>query len=161
MAEKKTVPFGDLRSTAPFNSEFSPDGRWLAYTLRTGNLANVYVEPYPATGAKYQITTDNGHHPVWLSGGKELSYRVGGSQQVVVSVNTTPSFSIRNPGPAIAVGLPVVVSLGSRSYDITPDGTAFLAISPVSVTQPGSVETQEIDIVVNWFEELKRLVPVH
>ena len=50
------APFGDERSTAPFNSEFSPEGRWLAYTLRTGNLANVYVEPYPATGAKYQIT---------------------------------------------------------------------------------------------------------
>ena len=57
----------------PLNSEFSPDGRWLAYTLRTGNLANVYVEPYPATGAKYQITTGNGHHPVWLPDGKGLS----------------------------------------------------------------------------------------
>jgi hypothetical protein len=52
ISEKKGVPFGDVRSTAPLNSEFSPDGRWLAYTLRTGNLANEYVEPYPATGAK-------------------------------------------------------------------------------------------------------------
>jgi eukaryotic-like serine/threonine-protein kinase len=159
MSEKKAVPFGDLRSTAPFNSEFSPDGRWLAYTLRTANSANVYVEPSPVTGAKYQITTENGHHPVWLSDGKGLSYRVSGSQQVVVSVNTTPSFSIGNPGPAIAGGLPTVVSIGSRSYDITPDGTAFLTVSPLSGPQPGSVETQEIQIVQNWLEELKRLVP--
>ena len=159
MSENKAVPFGDLRSTAPLNSEFSPDGRWLAYTMRTGNLANVYVEPYPATGAKNQITTGNGHHPVWLSDGKGLSYRVSGNQQVVVSVNTTPSFSIGNPEPAIATGLSAVVSIGSRSYDITPDDTAFLTVSPVSGTQPGSVETQEIRIVLNWFEELKRLVP--
>ena len=110
ISEKKAVPFGDARSTAPFNSEFSPDGRWLAYTLRTGNLANVYVEPYPASGAKSQITTGNGHHPVWLFDGKGLSYRVGPNQQIVVSVNTTPSFSIGNPAPAIAGGLPTVVS---------------------------------------------------
>ena len=77
----------------------------------------------------------------------------------MVSVNTTPSFSIGNPEPAIATGLSAVVSIGSRSYDITPDDTAFLTVSPLSGTQPGSVETQEIRIVLNWFEELNRLVP--
>jgi hypothetical protein len=56
---------------APFNSAFSPDGQWLAYTLR-GQGANVFVEPVPATGAKYQITTTNGHHPVWLPDGKGI-----------------------------------------------------------------------------------------
>ena len=159
MSEKKALRFGDVRSTAPLNSEFSPDGRWLAYTLRDGTSANVYVEPYPATGAKYQITTGNGHHPVWLPDTKGLSYRVSGNQQVVVSVNTTPTFAIGKPGPAIAGGLPTVVSIGSRSYDITPDGAAFVAVGPASGSQPGSAETREIQIVQNWLEELKRLVP--
>ena len=59
--EKKATPFGDVTSTAPLNSEFSSDGRWLAYTLRTTSTANIYVEPFPATGAKVQITTTNGH----------------------------------------------------------------------------------------------------
>jgi len=161
ISEKKAVPFGDVRSTAPLNSEFSPDGRWLAYTLRTGNLANVYVEPYPATGAKSQITTGNGHHPVWLFDGKGLSYRVGPYQQVVVSVNTTPSFSIGNPTPVITGPLPTVVSTGSRSYDITPDGAAFLTVTTAPGLQPGSVATREIQIVLNWHEELKRLVPTN
>ena len=132
--------------------------RWLAYTLRMGNLANVYVEPSPATGAKYQITTGNGHHPVWLPDGKGLSYRVSGNQQVVVSINTKTSFSIGNPVPAIAGGLPTVLSLGSRSYDITPDGATFLTVTAASGSQPSS-ETREIQIVLNWSEELKRLVP--
>jgi serine/threonine protein kinase len=158
MSEKKAMPFGDVRSTAPFNSEFSPDARWLAYTLRTGNLANVYVEPSPATGAKYQITTGNGHHPVWLPDGNGLSYRVSGNQQVVVSINTKTSFSIGNPVPVIAGGLPTVLSIGSRSYDITPDGAAFLTVTTASGSQRSS-ETREIQIVLNWQEELKRLVP--
>jgi hypothetical protein len=68
---------------------------------------------------------------------------------------------IGTPGPAIAVGLPTVVSLGSRSFDIMPDGTAFLAISPVTGSKPGSTEAREIQIVLNWFEELKRLVPAN
>ena len=121
-------------------------------------MDTVYVEPYPATGAKYQITTVNGHHPVWLSDGKELSYRVSGNQQVVVSVNTKPSFSIGNPAPAIAGGLPTVVSIGSRSYDVTPNGDAFLTVTGASGFQPGSLETQEIHTVVNSQEELNRLL---
>ena len=121
----------------------------------------MYVEPYPASGAKSQITTGNGHHPVWLFDGKGLSYRVGPNQQIVVSVNTTPSFSIGNPTPAIAGGLPTVVSAGSRPYDITADGAAFLTVTPASGFQPGPVATREIQIVLNWHEELKRLVPTN
>ena len=111
ISDKKAVPFGDVRSTAPLNSEFSPDGRWLAYTLRTGNLANVYVEPYPATGAKYQITTGNGHHPVWLFDGKGLcrTELAGTSRSWSAS---TPRRVSRSAilTPVIAAGLPTVVS---------------------------------------------------
>jgi serine/threonine-protein kinase len=150
--------FGDARSVAPFNSAFSPDGQWLAYTLR-GQGANIFVEPVPATGAKYQITTTNGHHPVWLPDGKGLSFRVSNNNQVVVAVDTTAGFSFGNAQPALPGGLPGIVTTGSGSYDITRDGAAFLAVAPSSGAQAAAVDAQEIDIVVNWFEELKRLVP--
>ena len=166
MSDAQATRFGDAQSIAPFNSEFSPDGNWLAYTLRSGTGANVYVEPFPATGAKYQITTENGHHPVWLPDGPGLSYRIGSNVQVAVSVNTTPSFSFGNPVSAVTAGLPTVESFASRSYDVTRDGSAFLAVAPdadVSEAQtPGQVGApQEIWIVLNWFEELKRLVPLN
>ena len=166
MSDAQTTRFGDAQSIAPFNAEFSPDGNWLAYTLRSGTGANVYVEPFPATGAKYQITTENGHHPVWLPDGPGLSYRIGNSVQVAVSVNTTPSFSFGNPVSAVTAGLPPVEAFTSRSYDVTRDGSAFLAVAPdadVSEAQPpGQVgASQEIRIVLNWFEELKRLVPTN
>jgi serine/threonine-protein kinase len=159
MKAKTASRFGDARSVAPFNSAFSPDGRWLAYTLR-GQGANIYVEPVPPTGAKYQITTTNGHHPVWLPDGKGLSFRVSNNNQVVVAVDATAGFSFGNAQPALPGGLPGIVTTGSGSYDITRDGAAFLAVAPSSGAQAAAVDAQEIDIVVNWFEELKRLVPV-
>jgi eukaryotic-like serine/threonine-protein kinase len=157
--EKKATPFGDVRSTAPLNSEFSPDGRWLAYTLRTTSTANIYVEPFPATGAKVQITTTNGHHPVWLKNGEELSFRVGPNEQVVVRVNITPSFSVGNPVPAVVRGLPTIDLGVSRPYDVTPDGKRFLTVAPASGSRSRIVGTPEIEIVVNWFEQLRRLAP--
>jgi serine/threonine-protein kinase len=154
--DRKALPFGDARSTSPFNAVFSPDGRWVAYTLRTDTSANVYVEPFPANGAKYQITTDNGHHPIWLPEGKGLTYRVSTSQQVSISVSTQPSFTFGNPTPATTGQLPTVVSVGPRSYDLARDGSRFLVVAPAASGPPAA---PEVRIVLNWFEELKRLVP--
>ena len=100
--DKKAERFGGVESFAPLNSEFSPDGRWLAYTLRTSTRANIFVEPVPATGEKVQVTTGNGHHPVWLPSG--LSYRIAGGEQVIVRVDTRSGFNRRQSD---AVGDPV------------------------------------------------------
>jgi serine/threonine-protein kinase len=155
--EKMASRFGDAQSMAPFNSVFSLDGRWVAYTLR-GQGANIWVEPFPATGAKRQITTENGHHPMWLPDGR-LSYRVSTGDQVAMTVDTGAGFVVGNPEPALTRGLPGIATTGPGSYDITRDGSAFLAVSPASDEQPTAVEFQEIHIVINWFEELKRLAP--
>jgi serine/threonine-protein kinase len=159
MKDKMAARFGDAQSTSPFNSAFSPDGRWIAYTLR-GEGANIFVEPFPATGAKHQITTENGHHPVWVADGKGLSYRVGANQQVLVTIETTSGFTVGNPQPALPAGLPIITSTGSGSYDITPDGSAFLSVGPASGPASAPVPAEAIDIVLNWFDELKRLAPV-
>jgi hypothetical protein len=161
VAERKATRFGDLQSTSPFNSEFSPDGRWLAYTLRTSGTANIWVEPFPATGAnRYQVTTINGHHPVWLPRGEGLSFRVGNSEQVVVPITVAPSFSIGNPIPVVAGELPVIGVGVSRPYDVTRDGGRFVVVAPAFRGGTGVVSIPEIEIIVNWFEDLKRRVPV-
>src|SRR5262249_21446869 len=76
--EKKIVPFpGVEQSSAPTTAVFSPDGRWVAYSAREkGRLRNsLYVQPFPPTGAKYQINREeDGHHPLWSSDGKRLFY---------------------------------------------------------------------------------------
>jgi len=162
LQDKKAAPFGEVQSSNPLNSVFSPDGQWVAYTLRIGTpvaTANVYVEPFPATGAKYQISNDNGHHPIWMPDGGALSYRVGGNEQVVVSVSSAPSFTFGNPVRVMTEGLPSQTSFGPRTYDITPDGQRFIVVVPASGPQSGAPATPEIHVVLNWFEELKRRVP--
>ena len=156
IADKKVERFGVVESFAPLNSEFSPDGRWLAYTLRTSTTANIYVEPVPATGEKVQITTGNGHHPVWLPSG--LSYRIAGGEQAIVRVDTRSGFSVGNPTPLVTRSLPTVESSANRSYDISRDGMRVLAIARDSDPLSGDSNAQ-LEIVVNWFEELKRLAP--
>lgn len=73
--ERQARPFGDLRGMGPANSAFSPDGRWIAYTSRV-DLALVFIQPVPSTGARYQVSAMNdlGHHPFWAPNGKELFY---------------------------------------------------------------------------------------
>jgi serine/threonine-protein kinase len=154
---KQVERFGTVESFAPFNSELSPDGRWLAYTLRTSTSANIFVEPVPATGETVQITTGNGHHPVWLAGG--LSYRIAGGEQVIVPVNTASRFAVGNPTALVTRQLPTVESSANRSYDVTRDATRVFAISRDTDPLSGDANAQQIEIVVNWFEELKRLVP--
>jgi Tol biopolymer transport system component len=156
ISDKKAERFGTVESFAPLNSDFSPDGRWLAYTLRTSTTANIFVEPVPATGEKVQITTDNGHHPVWLPSG--LSYRIAGGEQAIVRVDTRSGFTRGNPVPLLMRSLPTVESSGNRSYDISRDGARIVAIARDSDPIAGD-NTPQIEIVVNWFEELKRLVP--
>jgi hypothetical protein len=155
----RSTRVGDVESILPFNSEISRDGRWVAYTLRSDRSANVYVEPLPPTGDRFPITTVNGHHPLWLPDGS-LSYRVGGGEQVVVGVKTRPTFTWGNPTPAIAANLPTVELSANRSYDITPNGETFIVVAIEADTQSGAVGSQEMHVVVNWHEEVKRLAPV-
>lgn len=90
LQDKKATPFGGVLSSNPSGAVFSPDGRWVAYqSNEAGRLDAVCVQPFPATGAKYQISKgDDGHHPLWSPDGSELFYIPGPGQFVVVSIAT-------------------------------------------------------------------------
>lgn len=82
--DKKATPFGDVRSVERSGAVFSPDGRWVAYAFNEINPSSsspnrgVYVQPFPATGARYQAPKSRfDYHPAWAPGGKELFYVPG------------------------------------------------------------------------------------
>jgi Tol biopolymer transport system component len=159
LQNKKATPFGQVRSTTPLNSVFSPDGQWLAYSLRGPAGANVYVQPFPATGAQYQVSRDAGHHPLWSPDGKELFYFPGANRLVAVNVTTHPSFTFGDPAP-VPGGLPAnATPVTPRNYDIAPDGQRFISVMESGQTQSGAAAAQQIQVVLNWFEELKARVP--
>jgi eukaryotic-like serine/threonine-protein kinase len=157
MQDKKAEPFGDVRSLYPTNAIFSPDRRWVAYTAYEPPLTRgIFVQPFPATGAKYQISYGAGSQPVWSRDGKELLY----SREVdfgAVSVTTQPTFALGNPVPVPRGSMVGIVPGVSRRYDIAPDGR-ILGIVLAGQT-PGATAAPEIQVVLNWLEELKARVP--
>jgi Tol biopolymer transport system component len=164
--DRKPKAFVDTPTMIEKHSAFSPNGRWLAYMGTMVNVASgpgstqVYVQPFPATEAKYQISSDEGRTPLWSRDGRQLFYHNATTNKlIVVDVQTEPSFTFGTPTPLPIEG--TIHPLAQRNYDITPDGKQLLVVLPAASARSDSVArpTQQINIVLNWFEELKARVP--
>jgi eukaryotic-like serine/threonine-protein kinase len=153
LSDRKAQPF--LRT--PFNEsvpQFSPDAHWLAYVSDESGRWEIYVQPYPGPGGKWQISTDGGMEPVWNPNGRELFYR-SGDEMMAVDITTQPSFNAGKPRILFEGRYEHTPATGPN-YDISPDGQRFLMLKPNE--QEVAAPTQ-INVVLNWFEELKRRVP--
>jgi serine/threonine-protein kinase len=154
LKDRKAKPF--LRT--PFNesaARFSPDGRWLAYISDESGRYEIYVQPYPGPGAKLQISTDGGTEPVWNPRGRELFYR-NGNKMMVVDVAATQTAFIASKPRVLFDGEYLPTPATTPNYDVSPDGQRFLMIKTGGA---GEVAPTQINVVFNWFEELKRRVP--
>jgi serine/threonine protein kinase len=131
------------------------------YTSNETGRGNIYVQPFPPTGAKYQISKDIGYDPIWSPDGKELFYALGPGQTVVVSITTQPIFTFSNPVSVPHGGRsengPNVIG---RNSDIISDGKRFVGVIDSGSTPSAAVPAPQIQVVLNWLEELKQRVPV-
>ena len=138
----------------------SPDGRWLVYASNESGQFEIYVRPFPnvSTG-KWQVSRGGGLKPLWAPDGRELFYRRPDDLAMMVApIETEPTFSPGNPTVLFeATNFPVPA--GPRRFDIAPDGQRFLMTKEGEATSEDATPPQ-INIVLNWREELKRLVPV-
>jgi len=133
------------------HSMFSADGRWIAFTSDRSGQDEVYVKAYSGEGGIIAISTDGGNQPLWARNGRELFYR-NGDQMMVVAVQTGPTFKAETPRLLFEGRYLTGPFNWQSNYDISPDGQRFLMIKQVEVGT-------QINVVLNWFEELKRLVP--
>jgi len=158
LRERKLTSFPNLRSLNPFNSAISPDGRWIAYTWRAPGDASIQVQPIPPTGARHQVSkNDSGHHPFWSRDGKELFYQPGAGPLTSVRVTTQPVFATSDPMTVNPLFTPTSTPFTPRNQDITEDGRRFIAAVDRQM-QTGATAPQ-IQVVLNWTEELKQRVP--
>jgi Tol biopolymer transport system component len=146
--------------------EFSPDGRWMAYTSTESGKSEVYVQPYPGPGRKTLISTGGGFQPIWTAGGREVVYTSSVFNQKPPS--PPKFFSVRitslNPFHAEVPQL-LFDSAGSRynsaipvkGWDSSPDGQRFLLSRR---EEPRDKPVTQIQVVLNWTEELKRRAPM-
>ena len=133
---------------------FSPDGRWMALNSDRSGQFEVYVTSYPGPGGMVQISINGGIAPRWAPNGKELFYR-NQDKMMAVSIQTEPTFEAGTPrllfeGATVRRG---IGRTGRNSYDVDSEGRFLM--SREEEQAPG-----QINVVLNWFEELTRLVPV-
>ncbi len=134
--------------------QFSPDGRWLAYISNESGRYEIYVQPYPGPGGKWQISTEGGTEPAWNRNGRELFYR-SGDKMMAVDIATQPGFAAGKPR-MLFEGQYASAPFPTTNYDVSPDGQRFLMIK----SSEQEAATTQINVVQNWFEELKQKAPV-
>jgi Tol biopolymer transport system component len=140
---------------------FSPDGRWLAYVSNVSGQSEVYVQPYPGPGERIPVSSDGGHSPSWRGDGRELFY-VRPPRPESPQMNTMMAVNVTIDGDRFVAAEPrrlFDAAFGtpgpSRGYDVTADGQRFLVVQN---DDPPPESATELVLVVNWLEELKRLV---
>jgi eukaryotic-like serine/threonine-protein kinase len=160
---RSSAPFGNVLSNSPLSATFSPDGRWIAYAATDVGIMSpnrgIFVQPFPATGEQHQAPKRViDFHPLWAPDGKSIFYVPGAARATVsVPITTRPAVAFGTPVELSRAPRPQLLAPDVRGYDVLPDGR-FISVVPT--TEDGSAPMTEFRVILNWFEELKRLAPV-
>ncbi len=140
----------------------SPDGRWVAYQSNESGSGEVYLQRFPDLGDRRAISTSGGHMPTWSRDGSELFYLRGFPPNAVmhVTVRTAPDGRADIGKPEVLTDFRFYsgVRTARRIYDVSADGKRLLVLTRGD--EGTNTEARQINVVLNWFEELKRLVPL-
>jgi serine/threonine-protein kinase len=140
------------------NAEISPDGRWIAYQSDESGGFQVYVRPFPAVdNGRWQVSTTGGGKPFWNRNGRELFYTSNDGSLMSVPLQPGATFNFGNAARLFDTSPYTGVGIAGRSVDVSPDGKRFLMVK--SVKQEETIA--QINVVLNWFEELKQKVPLN
>ena len=150
------------------SAALSPDGKWIAYSATESGRSEVFVSPFPnVTDDRVLVSKEGGQNPLWSRDGKELFYVQGPGFPAPLMVATVPSdggkFTVlarkpvwnANPPPRYFAATGSVIF---RNYDLSPDNQRFIVLKDLKPAAAADAPEQ-IFIVQNWTEELKRRVP--
>jgi serine/threonine-protein kinase len=139
------------------NPALSPDGRWIAYeSLETGQ-SEIWVRPFPdVNSGRWQLSTNGGERPKWTRGGQSLVFQESGVL-IQVDVETEPDVRATNRVVVIDGGY----TIGAGMWDVSDDGERFLVRKEITPGRTEALERprDEIHVIVNFTEELERLLP--
>jgi hypothetical protein len=130
----------------PARNSFSPDGHWVAYASDESGRYEIYVQAFPLSGAKFQVSTAGGAEPHWRKDGAELFYSAADRYLMAAPVKSGATFEAGTPKPLFRI--PVAQNSNystAYTYDVSNDGRHFLMAVPVGGEKPAP-----ITLVLNW-----------
>jgi serine/threonine-protein kinase len=137
----------------------SPDEKWLAYGSDESGTFEIYVRPFPDVNAgRSQASRGGGAQPLWSRDGRELFFFAPTGELMGVQVGAGPAWTASAPRQILHAGYSRGNFAAASTYDISPDGKRFLMIKRVE--DKGESDPVTLVVVQNWFEDLKRLVPL-
>ncbi|HEX8712394.1 MAG TPA: protein kinase [Terracidiphilus sp.] len=149
VGDRKPAPFVQ-GSFGAASAQFSPNGRFVAYSSNESGKDEVYVQSFPQHTGRWEISASGGVQPMWRRDGKELYYLTPDEKLMAVDVNTASAgFQAGIPKQLFQAQL-VPLSFWRNIYVPSPDGQRFLMITPA-----GEVKPEPITVVVNWPAMLK------
>jgi Tol biopolymer transport system component len=125
---------------------FSPDGRYIAYISTESGRHEVYVQSFPVSGRKWQISTNTGVQPMWRGDGRELFFISLTNDVMAVPVSPSKDGGLEVGVPQkLFTALPTILYGRRNAWSVTPDGQRFLIVNAV-----GGTNVAPITVVVNW-----------
>jgi eukaryotic-like serine/threonine-protein kinase len=134
---------------------FSRDGKWTSYSVNETGAFEVYVRPVAGGTPITRVSVNGGTSSAWSADGRELFYREG-SRMMAVPISTETDFRLLGPPRELFSGDYIDGQVPSRGFEVTSDGRFLMKTQPPATE---SAPVTSINLVLNWFEELKRLVP--
>ena len=129
-------------------SQFSPDGRFVAYWSNESGTDEVYVRPFSRAPGKWLASQDGGTQPRWSRAGTELFY-VKKDTLYVVAVSTQPTFTM-GAATELFTSPDLEWPWQSPIYDVSLDGQRFVTVETIGEAPPARIR-----IVHNWYEEFR------
>jgi Tol biopolymer transport system component len=133
-------------------AQFSPDGKFVAYTSNASGRNEIYVQTFPnPESGKWMISRDGGNQPRWRRDGRELFFVSADSKMMAAEVSITGGFSVGKTKALFQAPLSGSVQANNVfRYDVTADGQRFLINSEPNVAQA------TIRMVLGWEALLTR-----
>ena len=135
---------------------FSPDGKWVAYTSDENGVQEIFVQSFPLSGAKFQISTGGGSEPQWSPlgsrDGMELFYLSVNRTLMAVPISRSATEPFQPGLPQTLFHVPPVLIEGitARSYAVGNDGKRFLVSNGDQASSP------PLTVVLNWRAGVKK-----
>ena len=138
-----------IDSLGAFGS-FSPDGEWVAFTLRVTGRSEVYLRSASGEGERTRISPFGGEEAVWSPAGNELIYRNG---RRWLAVRITSQNGRVNPSAPRLLFTGPYLQVPGVSHDVGPDGRHLLLLGPSEDT------IGHLNVITGWYDELRELAP--